>query len=102
MVLPETDLAGSYAMAERLRGLVSEKVISTPAAGITITASFGISCFIPGGQENPRAPETLLDDADQFMYQAKAAGRNRVVGPPDTAFTNYSTRSVHVKEGDGR
>jgi|UniRef100_A0A7V6A5C0 two-component system cell cycle response regulator len=84
LVLPETDLAGSFDLAERLRRLVAEKVIATPAGGINITASFGISCFSHGAQENPRTPETLLDEADQCMYQAKKAGRNRVVGPTGT------------------
>ncbi len=81
LVLPETDLAGSFDLAERLRRLVAEKVIATPAGDITITASFGIASFTPGGPENHPAPETLLNEADQFMYQAKKSGRNRVVGP---------------------
>lgn len=90
LVLPETRLAGSFEAAERLRRLVAEKVISIPAGDISITASFGISCCNPGDPENLRAAETLLNEADQCLYQAKKAGRNRVVGPSIAAgVSNY-------------
>ena len=81
LVLPETDLGGSWALAERLRRLVADKLIATPAGDITLTASFGISAFTPGEGKNPPAPETLLEEADDYLYQAKKGGRNRVAGP---------------------
>ncbi|MBW1991665.1 MAG: diguanylate cyclase [Deltaproteobacteria bacterium] len=81
LVLPETDLAGSVATAERLRCLSAERVIRLPTADVTITASFGISWFNPDALENPPTPEALLDEADRYLYQAKKAGRNRVAGP---------------------
>jgi len=81
LVLPETDLAGAYAAAERFRRLVAEKVVVTESGPIAVTASFGVSCCISGRNEQPLIMETFLAEADQFMYQAKRAGRNRVMGP---------------------
>jgi diguanylate cyclase (GGDEF)-like protein len=98
LVLPETDLSGCHTVAERLRRLVSENQIVTPAGAISITASFGVTGLAAGGQESPLAMENLLAEADHFMYQAKAAGRNRVAGPPITnGLTNIWTVGAHGK-----
>jgi diguanylate cyclase (GGDEF)-like protein len=42
-----------------------------------VTASFGVACF-QGGKETL---EELVHAADQRLYRAKQAGRNRVCGP---------------------
>ncbi|MFM9776489.1 diguanylate cyclase domain-containing protein, partial [Streptomyces galilaeus] len=39
-----------------------------------ITASFGVAQFLPTD-----TPETLLQRADEKLYEAKTVGRNRVV-----------------------
>jgi two-component system cell cycle response regulator len=82
IVLPETDLAGSYTVAERLRRLVADQVMVASAGGIKVTASFGVAPLQPQGGNPRQAAEALLREADRFLYQAKNAGRNLVSGPP--------------------
>ena len=45
----------------------------------TVTASLGVASFEPGGKESLRTAD-LVVRADMQLYQAKAAGRNRVSG----------------------
>lgn len=82
IVLPETDLRGSYAVAERLRGLVASQAMVPEAGGINLTASFGVAPPLPLLDNPNQAAEGLLREADLFLYQAKKAGRNCVAGPP--------------------
>jgi diguanylate cyclase (GGDEF)-like protein len=71
----DLDVEGALGMAERLRAAVAAQKI--PFAGesepLTITASFGVAPLDASG-----TIETSIDRADKALYQAKAAGRNRV------------------------
>jgi two-component system, cell cycle response regulator len=74
IALPNTDLAGSYVLAERLRVAISELSISHEGRPIPISVSIGVAGFKPG-----ESLEALVDCADRAMYTAKVSGRNRVV-----------------------
>jgi two-component system cell cycle response regulator len=76
IVLPDTARKGAVEVAERLR-LAIEKMSITTAAGVTIqvTASFGVASH----PESVVGQEKLFKAADEALYQAKNAGRNRVV-----------------------
>ncbi|MFI5908645.1 diguanylate cyclase [Dactylosporangium sp. NPDC051541] len=63
--------------ADRIRRLVEEHSWSAVAPGLRITVSIGVAS----------GPD-LLAVADLRLYQAKHAGRNRVVGPPAPARTD--------------
>ncbi len=71
VLLPKTDGASAADAAERLRKAVDAHKI----AGIKITASFGVA-EVDGSMADPGA---LVERADQALYRAKEAGRNRVV-----------------------
>lgn len=72
--LPDTDLREATALAERLRQSIE---LLRPLAGdqrVPITASIGVAM-------RDASHGTMMEiqrEADQAMYQAKAAGRNRV------------------------
>lgn len=68
--------AESLVFAERLRAAVAAiENMKTP-----VTTSVGVATLWPHGErmETPRALAELLDQADQALYAAKRAGRNRV------------------------
>jgi diguanylate cyclase (GGDEF)-like protein len=79
IVLPETDINGASAVAERLRRVVSKERITLPdGKKIHITASFGVSGFSPETADTTISSEDLINDADRCLYRAKDEGRNKV------------------------
>ncbi|MCC8967292.1 diguanylate cyclase [Bradyrhizobium sp. Pear76] len=75
IVLAETDLAGAEIAAERIRQDVALLNVPLETASVRFTVSIGAAQFM-------RQATTLkpaMDRADRALYQAKAAGRNRVV-----------------------
>lgn len=82
IVLPETDLEGAMAVAERLRILAAETAIAFEDKTISITASFGVAAISPTPQNLSLTSEDLIRAADKCLYEAKAQGRNRCVGTP--------------------
>ena len=74
-LLPETPADQAYTVAERLRETLAETPVATPAGEIRFTVSIGIATATPGD----RSIDDLIRVADEAMYEAKAAGRNKVV-----------------------
>ncbi len=76
VVLPETSREGGYAVAERIRRRVQHAFESRPLDGhdIPMTISAGLASFPEDGLH---AGE-LVARADEALYGAKHAGRNRV------------------------
>ena len=74
--LPDTDLAGANAVAERAREIVETLNIYHPAGlhGL-ITISLGVAATNPTPQGNPTG---LVWSADRALYTAKQGGRNQV------------------------
>jgi len=82
LLLPGANLINAFELAERLR----EKVENHPFSNaLKITASFGVSALpeLPNHQLDEKNMniyiENLIAKADSALYQAKEAGRNRVV-----------------------
>lgn len=73
MLCADCDNATATARAEELRAAIAD--IPQPVLqGKRLTASFGVTQIQAGDQ-----PETMLRRADRALFQAKEAGRNRVV-----------------------
>ena len=80
VVMPETDMAVATVVAERLRRRIASDPfpIQQGARTVDVTISIGIAAL--GGDDDAAR---VIKRADQALYRAKRAGRNRVV--PDAA-----------------
>jgi diguanylate cyclase (GGDEF)-like protein len=75
LVLPDTSPEAARVTCERLRAEIEATAVATPSGPIHLTVSIGLSAARP-------EDATLagpIDRADQALYRAKRAGRNRVV-----------------------
>jgi two-component system, cell cycle response regulator len=77
VILPNTGLSDACAMAERLRGQVESVPIEFREEPITV--SLGVAEWREGDDA-----AALIQRADEALYEAKLAGRNRVVCHPPT------------------
>lgn len=83
VLLLETPIAGAAVVAERMRARV--EALGIPAAsGVSewVTVSVGAAAAVP---ERDVGPETLLAQADELLYSAKSAGKNRVAVADETS-----------------
>jgi len=74
LVLPGTDRQGALAVAERVRAATEASALPDLPFERRITISIGVATYERGEEVS-----TLLARADQALYQAKNAGRNRVI-----------------------
>ncbi len=75
ILLPQTDEAQAFQMAERLHNYLLETPVPNTDPAIFITLSIGVSS-IPA-QHKAVLIETLLEQADLALYKAKQSGRNQ-------------------------
>ncbi|MBZ4419920.1 GGDEF domain-containing protein [Myxococcus sp. RHSTA-1-4] len=76
VLLPEVSLGGTRQLAEKVRRLVEKQRFEFDKQPIPVTVSLGIATLEPQHRE----PGDLVRAADEKLYEAKMAGRNRVVG----------------------
>ena len=74
VLLPETTVETAREAAERIRRAVMDAPIDTRKGPLSVTLSAGVAAFDAGDGDLG----TLLEAADGALYEAKAAGRNRV------------------------
>ncbi len=75
-VLPETDRQGALHFGEQIRQIVGSTPFTFEGDAIPVTISVGISVL----ENQPIDVQTFIKLADENLYKAKRAGRNRVVG----------------------
>lgn len=74
MLLPATPLADGVRIADKLREAVARIGFHFRGTPVAVTISGGVTMLAEGDTAS-----TAFDRADKAMYQAKEAGRNRVV-----------------------
>lgn len=82
LIMPGCDEQAALQTAERMREAVRQDAVKLPEASIRMTASFGVMS-LPRGQE--AEAEAVIRIADEGLYQAKQAGRDRCVLVPFVA-----------------
>ncbi len=80
LVLTEVPCEAVEQRLTSLQGSISNLQVCARGSEFTLNCSMGATVFDPS--ENPASVETLLMIADQALYAAKAAGRNRLVFCP--------------------
>ncbi len=72
--LPETNLDGALALAEKMRITIEKTAIQVDGNSIKVTVSVGVATK----KHNKQSVSDILQEADMAMYRAKKDGRNRV------------------------
>jgi diguanylate cyclase (GGDEF)-like protein len=78
IVMPDTDMEGAVALMEKVRSALAGMAIEHlhSQAGKTVSLSIGVTIF---NHEAEETPEDMIRRADEALYEAKHAGRDRVV-----------------------
>jgi diguanylate cyclase (GGDEF)-like protein len=74
LILPEVPNDGAVQLAEKLRALVEATPMTFDGTPIRITISLGLASL----PKNEITVADFVQSADDFLYQAKESGRNRV------------------------
>jgi diguanylate cyclase (GGDEF)-like protein len=79
LLLPQTRLDGGLALAEKVRGAVEalDARVVGPEGRVQVTVSIGIAAYAGSA-------DAMFEAADRALYEAKAAGKNRVVATSET------------------
>jgi two-component system cell cycle response regulator len=102
VVLPSSLAAHAEGAAERLRREIEDMpVFLEDGTQITVTVSCGGAAIAPW---TGISPEELISRADQALYAAKQAGRNRVffAPRPDSSVSPAERDALFDSEGSGR
>jgi diguanylate cyclase (GGDEF)-like protein len=75
VIVPQIDVVALSAIAERIRASV--EAMPAPAGEAAVTVSIGAAIY----PEDGAAADALFRAADERLYAAKEAGRNRLVAP---------------------
>jgi diguanylate cyclase (GGDEF)-like protein len=77
LVLPGTDSGGAHELADRVRAAIDalEVPVGPGGAPVRVTASFGVAAL----PEVAADGQALIAAADDALYEAKRAGKNRTV-----------------------
>jgi diguanylate cyclase (GGDEF)-like protein len=88
VILPRTPLEGAVDVGERIRAAIAATPIVASGNELTVTVSGGCA----GG---PPPHFDLVQQADTHLYEAKGAGRNRIIATESRALeTNHSTAGI--------
>lgn len=93
VLLPDTDKEGALVVAEKVRRLVEIEPFNEGAKfTLPLTISVGVATYL----EDAREMDDLIDHADVALYEAKDAGRNKVVAYSDMVEVTERTERVSL------
>ena len=75
VILPSTELMLARQVAERCLNSLRETVIPLDETDLQVAASIGVAV----ADNSAQTAESLIENADECMYEAKRGGRNQVV-----------------------
>ncbi len=81
IILPNTDIQGAYSLAEQIRQDLAQTTLLPQQPHLQVHASIG--CYAAITADEHYDSQLYIARADQALYEAKAAGRNKVKTYPD-------------------
>ncbi|HKO32125.1 MAG TPA: GGDEF domain-containing protein [Candidatus Limnocylindria bacterium] len=94
VLLPETDFAGAFVVAEKIRVGAEEVGLAAGGGELLTSVSIGlVSC-----PEDGSSAEELMIAADRAMYQAKSLGKNQVSGNPRPRRLTLATQPSYTEQ----
>ncbi len=78
VLLPETDIAGAFVVAEKIRAGAEEVGEAIADGAAETSVSIGLVSY----PEDATGADELMNAADRAMYQAKSLGKNQISGVP--------------------
>ena len=94
IVLPGCDESATFAQAERMRATLAADTMDINDEQRLVTCSFGATTWRPGTGGDS---EALIRVADNALYAAKRAGRNRVVYQPTPPDAEVASEAAGAK-----
>ncbi len=76
VVMPDSDIEVARVVAERLRGLVAARPFEVTSVDTPIAVTVSVGLTVSRGAAE--TTDSMVERADQALYRAKHAGRNRV------------------------
>ena len=77
VVMPDTELEDARRIAERIRLHVAGAPFRVMGGEELLSVTISVGCATSAGEDD--SPNALLKRADEAVYEAKSAGRNRVI-----------------------
>lgn len=78
VALQDTECEGAQQVAERIQEQIRLLSCGQDEQKRGITASIGLSCYTQSGDMPIKTPERWIQEADEALYRAKRAGKNRI------------------------
>ena len=75
ILLPGVDITLAYKIAERIRTILENRIITVDRKSINITASFGLMEI----NDDIKDARDMLQSVDRALYRAKKEGKNKVI-----------------------
>ena len=97
ILLPETDIAGTELIAQRIHTNISDAAIPHAGSAIAavVTVSLGVTCTIPKHNSHP---QHFVEAADSALYTAKSKGRNQTLVKPYQVEVSQSPPSLEQED----
>lgn len=91
LILPETELRNALVPLERIRRTVSRELVHVGDVGVAVSVSIGVTTAFPLEEDLSEA----VRRADEALYTAKKAGRDRVV--PLAPVPGFAPQPAHAQ-----
>ncbi len=93
MLMPDASVEAAVQRAEKIRAYIEAGTNAHISVNLNITSSFGVSVL----PSSAKTPSELIEFADLALYEAKTAGRNRVVSYQGDKSSQLATSNPKVE-----